>query len=140
MTPQRHQPSAPFNNIFQQINPKRTSMTSLFKLCRLTLVASLLMPMMPALAQDLATGMANSPNPASGKAPRLTPEQRQEYARAQELVSQDNEYKAAVQRAIEAQKIADRIFFTKMLRAAPELREYITYLQTARGLSQAAEQ
>jgi hypothetical protein len=67
-----------------------------------------------------------------------TAEQRRELVRAQEKVMEDSEYKAAVQRAIQAQQAADRLFFTKLLRTAPDLRDYILELQKARGLGPAA--
>jgi len=77
---------------------------------------------------------------AGSKTTKLTPDQRQAYAAARDRVLEDAEYKAAVQRAIEAQKAADRTFFNKLLRAAPDLREYILQLQKARGLGPAADQ
>jgi len=90
-----------------------------------------------AIAQTPPTSAPASPG-APNKTPKLTPEQRQKYAEAQALVMKDGEYALAVQKAVEAQKAADRIFFSKLLKAAPGLEEYISYLRTARGLTQPA--
>lgn len=66
--------------------------------------------------------------------PRITSEQRREFAEIQERLMADAEYKAAVNRAIEAQRAADNLFFTKMAKAAsPELQGYIKFLQQSRA-------
>lgn len=85
-------------------------------------------------------GALTAPVATPTKAPKLTPEQRQEYARAKQSVITDAEYTAAVTKAIEAQKAADRMFFSKLIKAAPDLRDYISYLRSARGLGPAVKQ
>jgi ribosomal protein S30 len=68
------------------------------------------------------------------QSPRLTAKQRQAYAAARERVMEDAEYKAAVQRAVDAQRAADNLFFAKMTKAAgPELQDYIKFLQQSRS-------
>jgi hypothetical protein len=97
----------------------------------------LMLLQVPAVSGELAEPAARSSAGAQA-AFKPTAEQRRELLRAQEKVMEDAEYKAALQRAIEAQRAADRLFFTKLLRAAPDLRDYILDLQRARGLGPTA--
>lgn len=70
---------------------------------------------------------------APAPAPTLSPEQRREFAALQQSIMGDAEYAAAVKRAVEAQRAADALFFSKMAKAAkPELQAYIKFLQQAR--------
>jgi hypothetical protein len=68
--------------------------------------------------------------------PSLTAEQRMEFAKARDRIQSDPEYAAAVQRVVLAQKAADNLYFNKLLAAAPQLSDYIRYMQQARGLGQ----
>ena len=98
----------------------------------LLIVASLAILATFAPDHSAAQSPAGAPA-ASTPAPKLTPEQRREFAALQESVMADAEYNAAVKRAIEAQKAADSLFFAKMLRVAkPEMQAYIKFLQRAR--------
>jgi hypothetical protein len=96
----------------------------------LLIVASL--AILATFAPDHSAAQSPAGAPAAS-APKLTPEQRREFAALQESVMADAEYSAAVKRAIEAQKAADSLFFAKMLRVAkPEMQAYIKFLQQAR--------
>jgi hypothetical protein len=90
------------------------------------------------LAAAATLPLLSSANPPNTKVVALTPEERQAYAEARERVMEDVEYKAALERAAAARKEADKIFFAKLLKAAPELKDYLLYLQSARGMSEPA--
>jgi len=51
------------------------------------------------------------------------------YAAARAKVQVDAEYRAAVKRAEEARKAAEAMFFAKMRRVDPELKEYLDRLE-----------
>ena len=51
------------------------------------------------------------------------------YAAARAKVQADAEYQAAVKRAEEARKAAEAMFFAKMRRVDPELKEYLDRLE-----------
>lgn len=87
-------------------------------------------------APEIASQTPSSAPASQPGAPRLTSEQRREFALLQQKVMGDAEYSAAVKRAIEAQKVADSLFFAKMAKSAsPELQGYIKFLQQARSAS-----
>jgi len=109
-------------------------MRTIIPLSLLVLSAALCLPVAGQTTEATAAEARTQP-PA--KSPKLTAEQRQAYATARDRVMEDAEYRAAVQRAIEAQRVADRLFFSKLLKAAPELRDYIVYLRSARRLAPA---
>ena len=96
-----------------------------------TLIATCL-----ALFTAAGSGFAQTSEPKPtppNEAPRLNPEQRRAFSQAEQSVSQDAEYKVAVQRVIEAQKAADRIYFAKIRKALPELGPYLDFLEKARN-------
>jgi len=99
------------------------------------------------LASALATAPSQTPISAPNSAPtpvsepKLTPEQRRDFAELQKNIMADPEYTAAVKRAIEAQKIADSVFFAKMAKSAPpSLQEYIKFLAQARSVQRPSGQ
>ena len=93
----------------------------------------------PKAQQTQGQQLAASVSAAQQNAPKLTPAERQKFAGARDLVMRDAEYNAAVQKVQEAQKAADKLFFVKLRKAAPDLGEYIRYLENARGLTKPAQ-
>jgi len=87
------------------------------------------------IALDQSFGQPPASAPATpAPAPKLTPEQRREFALLQQQIMADAEYNAAVKRAVEAQRAADDLFFAKMAKAAkPELQSYLKFLKEARS-------
>jgi hypothetical protein len=99
------------------------------------IVTTMLATFLAAIAMPEAVSQTPSDgSPAVAAAPKLTTEQRREFAQLQEKLMLDAEYQAAVKRAIEAQRAADSLFFAKMTKAAsPELQGYIKFLQQSRS-------
>jgi hypothetical protein len=60
------------------------------------------------------------------------------YSAARAKVQTDAEYQAALKRAEEARKAAEAMFFAKMRRVDPELKEYLDRLQGKQTVSPAA--
>ena len=65
--------------------------------------------------------------------PQITPEIKQKYAAAAARVSQDSEYLSAVEAVAKAQRIADSMFFEKLRKLEPYIKDYADYLEKMRS-------
>jgi hypothetical protein len=86
-----------------------------------------------------AQAPVSTPVEKSSQAPQLSPEQRRKFAEVRDSLNKDPEYSSAVKKVQDAHKAADKLFFAKLRKAAPDLGEYIRYLENARGLIKPAQ-
>lgn len=89
-----------------------------------------------AILCSLSLGLSGVSAPAQQPAPsppQITPETKQRYAAASAAVAQDPEYLRAVKEVAKAQRAADQIFFEKLRRLEPSLKDYLNYLEKVRS-------
>jgi hypothetical protein len=85
-----------------------------------------------AATAEEASETAAAPDAAQVRAVKM------KYAAARVKVQADTEYQAALKRAEEARKAAEAMFFAKMRRVDPELKEYLDRLEGKQASSTGA--